>query len=211
MKKLIKLTLIAIFLGIHPMSCINRDPDMCGDTSRWAKVVEIQSLYTSIVQSSEMWDTRYLEDTSAYYLSEEIGFTIAINQTIKIAENSPKFNFGNIAWACSPVTPAVNNPIKSVAIIYKGESQSLNDSIFLNSGDIISDYFRYVNLDDWEPSSSHLYDITFENPTSSDRLLIKLVEPNKEKMELPFTAVVTLTDNKTFEFNNLRFKLLPSK
>lgn len=211
MKKLIKLTLIAIFLGIHPMSCINRDPDMCGDTSRWAKVVEIQSLYTSIVQSSEMWDTRYLEDTSAYYLSEEIGFTIAINQTIKIAENSPKLNFGNIAWACSPVTPAVNNPIKSVAIIYKGESQSLNDSIFLNSGDTISDYFRYVNLDDWEPTPSHLYDITFENPTSSDRLLIKLIEPNKEKMELPFTAVVTLTDNKTFEFNNLRFKLLPSK
>lgn len=211
MKKLIKLTLIAIFLGIHPMSCINRDPDMCGDTSRWAKVVEIQSLYTSIVQSSEMWDTRYLEDTSAYYLSEEIGFTITINQTIKIAENSPKLNFGNIAWACSPVTPAVNNPIKSVAIIYKGESQSLNDSIFLNSGNTISDYFRYVNLDDWEPTPSHLYDITFENPTSSDRLLIKLIEPNKEKMELPFTAVVTLTDNKTFEFNNLRFKLLPSK
>lgn len=211
MKKLIKLTLIAIFLGIHPMSCINRDPDMCGDTSRWAKVVEIQSLYTSIVQSSEMWDTRYLQDTSAYYLSEEIGFTIAINQTIKIAENSPKLNFGNIAWACSPVTPAVNNPIKSVAIIYKGESQSLNDSIFLNSGDTISDYFRYVNLDDWEPTPSHLYDITFENPTSSDRLLIKLIEPNKEKMELPFIAMVTLTDNKTFEFNNLRFKLLPSK
>lgn len=211
MKKLIKLTLIAIFLGIHPMSCINRDPDMCGDTSRWAKVVEIQSLYTSIVQSSEMWDTRYLEDTSAYYLSEEIGFTIAINQTIKIAENSPKLNFGNIAWACSPVTPAVNNPIKSVAIIYKGESQSLNDSIFLNSGDTISDYFRYVNLDDWKPTPSHLYDITFENPTSSDRLLIKLIEPNKEKMELPFTAVITLTDNKAFEFNNLRFKLLPSK
>lgn len=211
MKKLIKLTLIAIFLGIHPMSCIDRDPDMCGDTSRWAKVVEIQSLYTSIVQSSEMWDTRYLEDTSAYYLSEEIGFTIAINQTIKIAENSPKLNFGNIAWACSPVTPAVNNPIKSVEIIYKGKSQSLNDSIFLNSGDTISDYFRYVNLDDWEPTPSHLYDITFENPTSSDRLLIKLIEPNKEKMELPFTAVITLTDNKAFEFNNLRFKLLPSK
>lgn len=210
MKKLIKISLLAIFLGIHPVSCDKHTSHGCGDTSRRAKIVEIQTLYFDMVKSSERWDKRYLEDTTSYYHSEEIGFTIGVNHTIKIAENSPKLNFGNVAWACTPQPPAVNNPIKSVEIIYKGQSQSLNDSILLNSGDTITDYFRYVNLNYWEPTPSPLDDIIFENPIASDLLLIKLIEPNSSQIELPFTAIVHLSDGKRFEFEKLKFKLLPS-
>ena len=210
MKKLIKLSLIAVFLGIHPMACIQDDPYGCGDTSKWAKIVEIQSLYSDIVKSSEMWDHRFLEDTAAYIHSEEIGFIIGINQTLKIAQNSPKFNFGNYALACSPIVPEVSNPIKRVEIIYKGLSQNFSDSIFLNTGDTITAFFRYVSPNYYEPTPLPLNDIIFDNPRSSDLLLIKLVEPNPTKIEIPFTAVIHLMDDKRFEFEKLKFKLLPS-
>ena len=213
MKKLIKLSLLAIFLGIHPVSCDKGDssgtdcgsgtgPIFIASLDLIARDVSIKEHYNFPLAAPPA-------DTSLYYSSDSICLSLLANQTKKSPnKKTSNFSFQSTASACSPLY-LYSNPITSFEIIYQGHITDFDDTIPLEYGDTISNLFSFTP-DQKLWNTMPLSEIS-EYPSASAFFMIKLKERNRDSLNLKFMAVATLNTGEVFHYRNQRLKILPSK
>lgn len=210
MKKLIKLSLLALFLGIHPVSCDRYDDD-CGSPGNNAYFISGIDVETKDISSNHLVFSAPNTNSNTFYPIDSIGFLMNF-ETVDLAyEETPSFHgFQNMAIACSYLI-SYNNPIENIEAIYTGLDVRFNDSIHLSSGDTITKMFNssysYYSYSDPEP----LEKLTKKPLEVYGNVLITFKVMNSDSLDFPFQLITTLTDGKIFTMQNLSVKLLPSK
>ncbi|WP_417602044.1 hypothetical protein [Owenweeksia hongkongensis] len=218
MKKLLKLILIAVFLGIHPVSCDRHGAGDCGDLSNYPKVIRIAEInhYLSSLShvSGEMYRENGIIEDNSYRHPDSIGIGLSIDKTTRIA-SLKTFNFGftQTAIACSPAPPAVQNYVTKVDIIYAGLPIIFNTSTeLINPGDTISNLFGVFSRDTYCCHPDSLSDQaswnTFSNGYST---FIKLKKYNTDSVSLNIDAHFYLADGDDLDIKNIKLNLLPYK
>lgn len=210
MKKLIKLSLLAVFLGIHPVSCDRYDDD-CGSSGNHTYFISGIDIETKDISSNHLAFSAPNTNENKFYQIDSIGFLMNFETVDLASEETPSFHgFQNMAVACSYLI-SYNNPIENIEAIYTGLDVQFNDSMGLSSGDTITRMFN----------SSYSYD-SYSAPESLENLYKKPVEVygdvlitfnvmNSDSLDFPFQLITTLTDGKIFTIEDLTVKLLPSK
>lgn len=213
MKKLIKISLLAIFLGIHPVSC-NRYKDDCGSGKNHAFFISDVNIETKNIPNLGRGTHVYfaaLIDTANSYHIDSIGFLMNFDHVDLASSNtiSPFLGFQNIAIACS-YSIKYQNPIENISAIYTGESINFNDSLRLNTGDTITGMFNisstFSNYLNPEPLQS--YNDPYQDMEES--FLISFSEKNRDSLDFHFDLFTTLIDGNIFISKDLAVKLIPS-
>ncbi|WP_417607911.1 hypothetical protein [Owenweeksia hongkongensis] len=213
MKKLIKLSLLAVFLGIHPMGCIKEEVQSPCAGSNFATLVETESFDTHyskvLIHHDSVIQVIGWVDFSEYHHFDEIALSLIISKTKRIAEHTFNLQIGNEAYACSPPIPKVDNPISKIDIIYNGDSLFYNSSFgTLVGGDTISDLFEYSfyghNYNEViKPIKIFLPQEQYEN----EELTLKVASANSDLLTLNFDVLLTDSNGKSFEFKKQTFNL----
>lgn len=212
MKKLIKLSLLAVFLGIHPTGCYNND---CNDFNNHAYYISAIKIETKNIpnlgRGTDVYHAPSIETTKSYHV-DSIGFLMSFEYVdlASVNTSSSFLGFQNIAMACSP-SYRYHNPIENILVIYPGESIIFNDSISLNRGDTITSMFNISSTfsDYSQPQPLETYSYLYQDMEES--LLIRLSENNQDSIDFRFDLITTLTDGKVFKSESLAVKLLPSE
>lgn len=102
------------------------------------------------------------------------------------------------------------NPIKSITVIYRGDSTRFNDAIYLVPDDTISNLFTLSDENQNILSSSiqSLPDLQHE---VGETFLMRFSESNRDSIILDFDIIATLSDSNLVKHEDLFVKLLPSK
>ncbi|AEV34072.1 hypothetical protein Oweho_3118 [Owenweeksia hongkongensis DSM 17368] len=215
MKKLIKLSLLAIFLGIHPVSCDKYDGNTCEGLEGHAYYISNVEIDTKHIANLDIGYPTHLApliDTSESYHNDSIGFLMSFESVdLAFSIKAPPFlGFQNMAIACSPLYH-YRNPVESIVAIYSGSSITFNDSININTGDTITNIFNVSStFNDYSPPEAlESYSDLYQNIEES--LLIRFSENNKDSIDFRFDLITTLTDGKVFKSEHITVKLLPSK
>lgn len=215
MKKLIKLSLLAVFLGIHPVSCDKYDGNTCDGLvghAYYISNVEIETLHISNLEIGYAIHQAPPIDASKSYHIDSIGFFMSFeNVDLAHSIKAPSFyGFQNMAIACSP-SYHYHNPIESVLAIYSGKSITFNDSININTGDTITSMFNvsstFSDYSQAEPLET--YSDLYQDVEES--LLLRFKESNRDSIEFHFDLFTTLTDGKVFKAEGMEVKLLPPR
>lgn len=213
MKKLIKLSLIALFLGIHPVSCDRYDDD-CGDLSNYPKLVLITEINYNFFNieplEQELYRVNGVTENDTYYHPDSVGIGFSIGMTHRIAAKK-NFNFGfaQTANACYPSPPDVHNYITKVDIIFTGSPTFFNDSIgTINKGDTLSNLFGAFSRDTYYSTPSPLHNQ--ESWDSWETTFIKLVKYNRDSLSLSVDALFHMADGDDLYINDISINLLPT-
>ncbi|WP_417588924.1 hypothetical protein [Owenweeksia hongkongensis] len=216
MKNLIKLSLLAIFIGIHPIGCVKEEIQHPCAGENFATLVKAESFakhYSSIsFFNGSTINLGNWVDSSGYYHRNDIALSFSIDETKRIAQQSHSLGIGNNAYACSPGIPKVDNKISNIDIIYRGDSLFYNNTFdtFMN-GDTISDLFEYAfNRYNQYPSEAirPLKDFLPQEQSLYDELILKVAFTSKEdSLTLNFDIILTDSNGGVFEFNRSAFNL----
>ena len=195
MKKLIKLSLIAIFLGIHPVSCDKEDGSGtdCGSGTGPIFITSLDLIArdVSIKENYDLPLAAPSADTSLYYSSDSICLSLLANQTKKSpVKKTSDFSFQSTASACSPIY-LYSNPITGFEIIYQGHTTDFDDTITLEYGDTISNLFGFTP-DQKLWNTMPLSEIR-EYPSTSTLFMVKLKAHNRDSLNLKFMAIASLS------------------
>ena len=209
MKKLIKLSLLAIFLGIHPTGCYNKS---CDDFSTYyISGIEVETKNAYNLNEIPIHHSPFV-DTTKYYQIDSVAFLLSFNHfEVGVSTKKSFFNgFQSTAFACEP-SYRYQNPIENVQTFYAGEHINFNDTLSLKTGDNITSMFNISNTFGYLNSSKPLQNFTGQYQNVDESFFLTLARSNKDSLEFNFDLITTLTDGKIFTMEDLTVKLLPSK
>ncbi len=208
-KTLINSTLILVFLGIIPLSCIktNRRCDSAACECEDAKP-ERQFYIKSFASKNIETKTQTPVVSGLSYKIDEIACSVYLDKIEYAAYQSKTtdFSFTQSVMACSPVPPYAKYGITSLQVI-SNQTMEINsgDTVFENED--ISDHFLISSNGFSEPQSLEKYDDWKYGITEGQKYWLSFnAQPNRE-IELRFTIKVTLKDGTAFELKDQFFKL----
>lgn len=209
MKKLIKLSLLAIFLGIHPTGCYNKS---CDDLYSYTiSDIGIVTKHIYNLNESSIYQAPQTDPTK-YYKVDSIGFLMDIKDfNIGLLDTKSSFNgFQSMAIACEPRT-RYENSIEGIQALYSGNNVVFNDTLQLKFGDDITNLFNITNS-----FGSYQYPMSLQNFSSSpymgvdESFFLTFATSNNDSLEFRFNLITTLSDGKVLKSEDLMVNLLPS-
>lgn len=211
MKKLIKLSLLAIFLGIHPVSCDKKDDCTPEKQAYLVSNVKVESKDLSNPTQGYYQYYAPLTDTTNYYHIDSVGALITLEfDDIAYKSRSSFSGFQSSATACS-FSYNYKNPIKIMAVIYKGDHTQFNNSIELNTGDTITYMFNFSQSYSSFEKTDSLENIGNTSISVGEDLFIKCKHLNTDSLSFQYYLSTTLTDGTVIKSEDVLVKLLPAK
>ena len=194
MKNITIFVLILVFTGGIPLSC------GCGfgsDGARDFRIVKFGVLTTS-ASAAEV-------DPSLTYGFDNVFKTLFIAERKTAAVNLFHFNstFTSTALACSPEPARAIEKFQDIRLITLTDIHLKDGNDAIQAGQDITDRFRihynmhsndFIAIADFLDSAPALYD--------DARVMVRLAEKPFQEVKLKLKIVVTLTDARTFEFDN---------
>ena len=211
MKKLIKLTLLAVFLGIHPVSCDKENDCNPGKHAYHVSNVKIES--KDLSNSAQGYYQYYapLTDTINYYHIDSVGTLITLEFVDIAYKSQSNFSgFQSSATACS-FSYNYEYPIKKMDVIYTGIGTQFNNSIELNTGDTITSMFNFSRSYSTFEKTDSLENIGNTSIPVGEDLFIMCSHLNTDSLLFQCYVSTTLTDGTVIKSEDVLVKLLPVK
>jgi hypothetical protein len=182
------LILIAIFLGLLPISC-NTHGSCSGEDFRDIKDFRIKSFELHTTNLSQR-----AVDTTLFYPHDSVVKSLTVKEKIHIAfKKLEDISFINSVVACSPEEPKSKETIRDITFIAKSTFQI--SSQLVSIGDTITDNFKVHNGYSGNRSSTKTYIDEKRHLYLHDRINFGFVHKPVKLTTIKFDLVIKLSDN----------------
>jgi hypothetical protein len=190
---------LIFMMGIVPFSC----DVFCSDDCSCGRLPKIQNFIIDefIIDFIANNRTAFPEET---YSVEDLIIRISPQYvTYPVVSFSAPISFNGYAFACDPIPPGSVHYVKDIKVI-NNQSFSWHGQEFI-TGEEVTELFRLAGFQ-LDPSFEFLYQYRF-NFLGQEPLLIRVKDQPLEKTRFDVTIRLTLSDDREFAFEDLRFSV----
>ncbi|MGY6520617.1 MAG: hypothetical protein ACXIUD_02750 [Mongoliitalea sp.] len=189
---------LLILMGFLPLSC-----DLfCFDECACGRLPTPRNFVIDTMTAGVLANNQVVDPTQPYAVDDLIIRILVDEVTYANASTHTKsFSFFSAAFACDPIPPGSAHPLKAIKILSNSALEWKDQAI--SSGEEITELFRVAGFgSDTSFESLIRYRFNFLEAMPLD---IRLKEQPEKETTFDITLELTLSDNRIFKFEDLRF------